>query len=634
MTTDLKILELDLTGGGHRRLDIVRQAQEDYLGGRGINTWLAHQYLGPEVEPLGPDNVLLISAGLMTGTAAPASSRIHLTARSPLTGLVGSSNMGGFFGASLRAAGLMTVAATGRSEKPVYALIDPDGVHLKPAEHLWGLDVWQTEDALKEELDDDKVRLLMIGPAGENQVPLACVMGGRHAAAGRTGLGAVMGSKNLKAIAIRGFKNRLRLDGPAKEAVTRYIERIKQTPMFEPISRHGQSGYIKWSDDMGILSTRNYRQGTFEAAEEVDGLKLTPHVTKRRSCHRCPVHCKADVELKGRSGPRPEFESLAALGAKCGQTDLAAAVELNELCGRYGLDTMSAGSVMALAMDLYDRGLIGPDDTDGLELTWGDAAAMKTLLGRIARREGFGRVLSGGVKRAAEEIGRGAERYAFHVKGLALSAYDPRGVKGTGLAYAVAGRGGDYASASAAPEYRWTRERARAELGVAEAADRFSPQGKPELVRLSLIASAVVDSLGLCKVPVLILLDDFNLSLEAELVSALTGLEITRQDLARAGERIINLERLLNIRFGDQPTADRLPDKFLSEPLADGPAAGSVVELDEMLDRFYEIMGWDRTGRPDPAKLAELGLDRTTAWIAPPWETKAVSDSIPVYVAV
>jgi len=607
------MVEVDLTAGRIQTQDLDESLKARFLGGRGLNAWLVSRLLDPETEPLEPDNLLLFSAGLLAGTAAPGASRLHVTARSPQTGLLGSSNAGGFFAAGLRGLGLTTLLIRGRSPRPVILLLDQERVELREAGHLWGLDTWQTEEALSRELGRPKPRVIAIGPAGENLVPMACLIVGRHSAAGRTGMGAVMGSKNLKAIVLEAKPPRPEITGRGRKAVADYVELMKSSPEYQTMSLDGQSGYLTWANEMGLLATRNYRRTRFEAVDRINGRAVRPHVVNRRACHRCPVHCKADYRLnqgprKGLAGPRPEFESLAALGSKCGLGDLDELLFLNNLCSRLGLDTVSAGSTLAFAMDLFEAGLISPEDTDGLDLNWGNASAMSALLEKMAHGEGFGAVLARGVRSAAREIGRGAEAFAHQVKGLELSAYDPRAAKATGLGYAVSSRGGDFGHIFASPEYRWTPERALEQFGDPRAADRLVEGGKGAVVRRSAMVSAALDSLGLCKVGSLGLIGRFDLVAEADLASALTGLGLDPGALFQAAERILNLERVLNYRFGAGGEEDTLPSFFQEAPAPEGPAVGRVVHLETMLQQFYQVMGWDKHGLPDEDLLGDLGL--------------------------
>ncbi|MDY7078976.1 MAG: aldehyde ferredoxin oxidoreductase family protein [Chloroflexota bacterium] len=623
-----KLLIVNLTTGEIKWTELPETLVRQFLGGRGINACLLARYVGPTTDPLGPENVLVLSCGLLTGTQAPASSRLHLGARSPLTGLLGSSNVGGHFGAELRAAGVQALLIQGHAQCPVTLRIEGDQVELLDAAHLWGLDSRTVAGLLQAELGRG-VKLAVIGVGGENQVRYACVMTGDRHAAGRTGLGAVMGSKNLKAIAVRRGKRRSEYQGPAKgprdedekgeEAirllVRDYVDRIRTAPRYETYARFSNSAFVKWADESGLLATRNYQHVRFEGVERIDGERLIEYVTRPRSCHRCPVHCKAEIEIRegrygGARGERPDIEPIVNLGAKCGLDDPEAVLYLYNLAGTLGIDAISTGGVLAFAMELYERGILSPEDTDGIELTWGNAEAMEAMMRRISQREGFGTVLAEGVRRAAQMIGQGAEAYAYHSKGLELTAYDPRGGMGTALGYAVSTRGGDFTSVYAVPEYRWEPEQGREWFGTEKAADRLSTEGKGRLVKRTMIVSAVLDALGICKVPVLSVVGDYSLENEAALTAALTGWDMDADELALVGERIINLERLFNLRHGASREDDDLPDRFTEERVSDpGPTQGMTVEIRRMVGDFYAAMGWDEEGHPTLDKLDELDLE-------------------------
>ena len=356
--------------------------------------------------------------------------------------------------------------------------------------------------------------------------------------------------------------------------VREYIARIRSAPRFDTYSRLSNSAFVNWANESGLLATRNYRQVTYDRAGQIDGTRLMDYVTRSRTCHRCPVHCKAEIEIKegrygGTRGERPDIEPIVNLGSKCGLGDPEAVLYLYNLTGTLGLDTISTAGVLAFAMDLYERGILSAADTDGIPLTWGNAEAMEAMMIRIARREGFGAVLAEGVRRAAQIIGRGAGAYAYHAKGMELTAYDARGGMGTALGYAVSNRGGDFTSVYAVPEYRWTPEQGREWFGTEQAVDRLSTEGKGELVRRTMIVSAVLDALGLCKVPVLSVVGDYSLAHEADLASALAGWSVTAGELALAGERIVNLERLFNLAQGFGREDDDLPDHFTEDPVTD-----------------------------------------------------------------
>jgi aldehyde:ferredoxin oxidoreductase len=609
-----QLLSVDLTTGEIEHPKIPDKLLRQFLGGRGINAWLLAQHVGPGTDPLGPENVLGVSCGLLTGTEAPSSSRLHVSARSPLTGLLGSSNVGGHFGAVLRAAGVQTLLIRGRAQHPVTLWIDGDRIELRDAAHLWGLDTRAAAESLQEKLSS-KARLMVIGPGGENQVRYACILTDTRHAAGRTGMGAVMGAKNLKAIAVRGQKRWRRQGERVRELVLDYVDTIRAAPRYETYARFSNSAFVTWANEVGILATRNYRQVRFEGADRIDGQRLINYVTRPRSCYRCPVHCKAEIEIRegrygGTRGERPDIEPIVNLGSKCGVDDAEAVLYLYNLAGSLGIDVISTASALAFAMDLYERGILSTEDTDGIELIWGNAETMETMMHRIARREGFGAVLAEGVRRAAQIIGRGAEAYAYHSKGLELTAYDPRGGMGTALGYAVSPRGGDFTSVYAVPEYRWEPEQGRAWFGTEKAVNRLSIEGKGQLVKRTMVVSAVLDALGICKVPVLSVVGDYSLENEAQLMAAMAGWDVTADELALVGERIVNLEKLFNIRHGASREDDDLPDHFTEDRVPDpGPTQGMTVDIQQMVKDFYDAMGWDENGYPTPEKLKELDLE-------------------------
>ena len=608
------LLTVDLTTGKIERTAMPESLLRRFLGGRGINARLLAEHVAAETDPLGADNVLVFSNGLLTGTKAPISARLHVGALSPLTGLLGSSNVGGHFGAELRAAGIQTLLITGRARHPVTLWIHDGGAELADAAHLWGLDTRAATEALRDELGSS-ARLMVIGPGGENGVRYACIMTGTRHAAGRTGMGAVMGAKKLKAIAVRGGKKRSTQDKTSRTVLRDYVARIRAAPRYESYARFSNSNFVNWANEAGLLATRNYRQVRFEGAERIDGERLIDYVTRSKSCYRCPVHCKAEIEIRqgryaGTRGERPDIEPIVNLGSKCGLDDPEALLYLYNLAGTLGIDVISTAGALAFSMDLFERGIISAEDTDGLTMTWGGAEAMAVMMGRIARREGLGEVLAEGVRRAAQIIGRGAAAYAYHSKGLELTAYDPRGAMGTALGYAVSTRGGDFTSVYAVPEYRWGPEQGREWFGTEKAVDRLLTEGKGKLVKRTMIVSAVLDSLGLCKVPVLSVVGDYSLENEAALAAALTEQKLTAGELALAGERIINQEKIFNLRHGATRRDDDLPDHFTEDRVPDpGPTQGMTVGIQQMVRDFYAAMGWDENGIPTPEKLDELELD-------------------------
>ena len=612
-----RILHIDLTNENWEFSPFPEDIAEKYLAGRGFNIHFLSRFLPPETDPMSPSNILLFTCGLLTGTEAPASSRLHISALSPLTGLLGSSNVGGDFGAVLRQNGIQSLIIKGRASKPTTLLVKANSVSFLDAETLWGSDTWETQDRLKQKYGGDSVKVLTIGPGGENGVLFGCIMTDRDHAAGRTGMGTVMGSKNLKAVAIKKSENtehNIKSDRD-REAIKRYAHLITHSPQYQTVSTHGGAGYINWANELGILSTRNYKENRFEAAEALDGKQLTKYVSKYRSCHRCPIHCKATLKLSNGNGGsteavRPEFEPILALGSKCGLKEMKPLIHLDNLCSKMGMDSMSTGSVIAFAMDLFERGILTTEDTEGIELTWGNASAMEQLIHRMVRQEGIGAILSQGVRRAAHIIGKGAERYAPHVKGLEMAGYHPYHIMGTALGYAVASRGADFNDVYATLEYKWLPEKASEVFGTPEAADLNSIQGKAELVRRARIVGTVLDSLGLCKVPALCLICTFDLKLEAELTTAVSGASVSVEDLFSSGERILNLERMFNLRMGTGVADDRLPDMFFHKDYNSGETPSQPPHwMEPMKQEFYNIMGWDENGIPTREKLTALDIE-------------------------
>jgi aldehyde:ferredoxin oxidoreductase len=585
-----------------------------YLGGFGYNLQVLYENLRDSTDPLGPENIMIVSLGLLTGTSAPSSSRVHINALSPLSGLIGSSSVGGFLGSKLRSLGIATLIIRGASVTPVYLEIDERGVRFADARSLWGMDTRKVDTVLKSMLADEKAEILTIGTAGENRVRYACIMAGIDHSAGHTGMGAVMGSKLLKAICVRGGSRGEKTPPEAMPAVREYVKSIRNSvSRYRDYSQLGSSGDLLELNQMGLLGTRNYRSMRLEGAERIDGRNLKSYVVRNIACPRCMVHCKAEVELKegkykGFRGGRPEYETIIDLGALCGLTDPDALMYLSNHCNILGIDTISTGSVIAFAMDLYDRRIISKVETDGIDLTWGNADAMEQIMNNIAARKGIGDILADGVFRAAQKIGKGAEKYAYHVKGVELYGSDPRGMMGTALSYAVSMRGGDFTSVYPVPEFRYTPERAETEFGTRQAVDRLATGGKGALVRYCLIVSSIIDSLGICKVPALTIAGNYDLEKETRLIRALTGLDLDKQRLLYIGERIVNTEKLFNLRFGATSALDTLPEKFLHESIEEGPSTGAKVDLEPMVQDFYQRMGWDEQGVPLPETLVALNL--------------------------
>jgi len=595
-----QLLNVDLNSS-QCSLSAFPETAFEYLGGRGFNIWYLYNYLPAETDPLAPENLLLLSCGLLTGSSAPTSARLHINALSPLTGILGSSNIGGYAGAWLRSCNIASIIIKGKSQKPVYLYINSEGAHLKDASYLWGRDAFETQDMIKQSNKNKKIRILTIGPGGESKVRFAAIMSGRDHAAGRTGMGSVMGSKNLKAIVIsKGSHKHFPAVTPLqKAAVKAYVSEIKKSSEFNFFSKHGGAGYVKWVNDFGIMGSRNYGSIGIKDIEKIDGRQLDKNIVRSSGCFRCPVQCKADLKIEemdtDKLFTRPEFEPIINLGPKCGLNDLNQIIKLDNLCGGLGIDTTSTASVIAFAMDLFEKKLL-PDELAGdLDLSWGNAATMEKLIYQMVEGKGLGKILSLGVKKAAELIGKGSSKYAAHIKGLELTAYHPAAIMGTALGYAVSSRGGDYNNVYASLEYSWAEAKAESEFGTKEAVNIKSIMAKGRLIKKAVITNIIVDCLGLCKVPVLSLLRSFNLENEVRLINGLTGLNFSNIDLFEAGKKIAALEKLFNIRYAKEDIEDNLPEIFFSK---DSEQGLTRQNFETMLHEYYNAMGWDEKGIP------------------------------------
>ena len=608
------IMVVDLTRGRIDRHPFPAELAAKFLAGRGINSYFLFKEMDRKItNPLSPDNVLIMSCGLLTGTAMPASARLHVSALSPLTLGLGSSNVGGGFGVRLRAAGIQTIIFKGKASSPVWVSIQPKTAAIYDAASIWGLDTKETADVIYQGLESADAEIAVIGPGGENAVRYAGIMMGHGHTAGRTGMGAVMGSKNLKAIAVQAPLPHIKTKSKLKKAVIRYNQSIMAAPRYKLFAKTSNTFVVDWADDLGILPTRNFQAGEFEGSKRINGDDMLRHVIKRKSCYRCPVHCRAKIFIEngpyaGTQGERPDLEPIMSFGAKCGLDNSDAILYLHNLCNRLGIDSLSAASTIAFAMEAFEKKDISPVQTGGLNIQWGDQHVIKVLVEQIAFRKGFGNILADGVARAAQTIGGKSHQYAYHSKGLELTGFDPRGLKATGLGYAVSTRGGDFTSVYALPETKWDPDKCEKNFGTPLAGDRLAHAGKGKVVRMSVIVSAVIDALGICKVPALSLIGEFDLKREAELVSLIFNQPMDREKLFKIGERIFNLENLFNLYHSPWvPLAD-IPGKFKDVSMDKGGSKGHKVDIDNMLQDFYQAMRWNHDGRPKPDLIEDLGL--------------------------
>ena len=582
-----QVLRVNLSSGESRVEELDPALLVQYLGGRGLGTHFVYNEVVPGSDPLGPDNILAFCTGPLTGVRLPTGGRSSMSTYSPLTGTVLDANSGSQFGVRLKWAGFDALIISGRSPEPVWLEVSAEGVTIHPAGELWGLDIPTTV----EHLHQRGTAVVCIGPAGERQVRFASIANEEGRSYGRGGTGAVMGSKNLKAIQARGTVK----PSIAEEELYKFVEyearkMVSASPRTSRgLPEFGTAVLVNLMNRYGVFPTRNFQAGTFAGAEAISGERLREeYLVKRGACWSCPIGCKRVTKTNGATGEGPEYETIYALGSNLDNDDFETLIEANYLCNRLGLDTISAGATIGCAMELVEEGVLDA------ELSFGRSDLLLQTVEDIAYRRGLGDELAEGSRRLAERYGR--PELAMQVKGLELPAYDPRGMQGQGLLYATSNRGACHLRGNMlGPEL----------LGIPKMLDRFSHQGKAGLLIVIQHTNAVIDSIGLCKFVNFAIGDDFF----ARMMSAVTGMKLEVQDLLLAGERIWNLERLYNLRAGFTRADDTLPARFLETPLPEGSSAGHVVHLDEMLADYYRFRGWTPDGIPTPGKLAALGLD-------------------------
>jgi len=618
-----KWLYVNLTTGTVESRAYDRTMAERYLGGNGFGARLLWEEVGPDVHPLAPESLLIFSTGPLCGTLVPNPSRMEVIAKSPLTGIYGDSNTGGFLGPELKFAGWDAVAITGRSDHPVYLAIADSDVEIRDARQVWGATTSEAESIIRGLWGDSEVKTAIIGPAGENGVLFSGIQTTPQRSAARCGLGAVMGSKRLKAIAVRGHGAISIADPDRFQRIAVDLHRrLRANPVFEAVSAHGTPGIVSLMDPLGRFPTKNFQMGSFPEVDAIDAEALEARAFVRHlACFGCPVGCDklhtlADGPYAGTSLRSVEYETLNAMGAAVWNADLDTILKANRLCDELGMDTISAGRAISFAMELWEREIVNLDDTDGMALRWGDRDVILTLLEKMARQDGdFPTLLSRGVRRAAEVIGRGAEAYAMHVKGMAIAAQDGRAQKSMGLAHVTSNRGADHLKAFPVIDETGYPDEARRRYGKAylpEMAQPLATKHKPFLVKDGEDFGAVVDSVGMCKSGGTFVLAEIYWPDVAAALEAATGMEMSVERLKRIGERIYNLQRCYNARHGITRADDRLPRRFSEEPSPSGNAEGETIQLEGMLDEYYQLRGWDlETGWPTREKLEELDLEET-----------------------
>lgn len=595
---EYQVLRVDLTNEEIKREKIAGEMVKDYLGGRGLASKILYDEIDPKVDPLSPENKLIYATGLLTGTAASTGGRYMVVTKGPLTGTIASSNSGGFFGAELRFSGNDIIIFEGKAERPLYLSIKGEEVELKDASDIWGKTVYETTDYLVDAVGAKDARVSCIGPAGENLVKFASIMNDKDRAAGRTGVGAVMGSKNLKAIVVKADEKQVEY---YKDEMLKVVR--KQTKMLkedgvtgEGLPALGTKVLDNIINSHGSYPTKNFQFATFDDVDEVSGEALVEkgYLESNTGCYGCPIRCARKTKLpNGRIGEGPEYETGWAYGADCGVNDLNAISEANFICNELGLDTITAGATIACAMELYEKGYIDKDELEnGPELKFGSSESIIYYTQKMAYREGFGDQLAEGSYRLADS--KGHPELSMSVKKQELPAYDPRGVQGHGLNYVTSNRGGCHVRGyMISPEV----------LGVPEKLDPQELEGKPKWVMIFQDLTAVIDSIGMCLFTSFALgLDDYR-----EIVNAGTQFDYTSESLLETGERIYNLERQFNLEAGILPEEDKLPARF-DEPLPDGPQKGISTKYREILPEYYEIRGWQEDGWISDQKLKDMKI--------------------------
>ncbi|MGI6469428.1 MAG: aldehyde ferredoxin oxidoreductase family protein [Syntrophomonadaceae bacterium] len=591
-----KILRVNLTDGTISKEPLPVKDAHEFIGARGLGTKIFFDEVDAAVDPLSEDNKIIFMTGPLTGTLATSGGRYNVVTKGVLNGTIAASNSGGLFGPELKFAGWDGIIFEGKAPQPVYLWIYNDEVELRPAQELWGKTVPETTDMLKAATDEES-KIACIGPAGENLVKFANIMNEYNRAAGRSGVGAVMGSKNLKAVAVRGTKG-IKVADPQGfwNAINKARTMLKEHPVTGAgLAAYGTNILVNILNVHGGLPVKNFSEAAiFPNAESISGEHQAEHnLVRNKGCFGCPIGCGRVTKNKGKYkgiGEGPEYEATWAFGSDCYVDDFEAISKANFLCNELGQDSISMATTLACAIEMTEKGIIPRSKS---HLSWGDADTIIEMVQKTAYREGFGDELAEGSYRLAEKYGH--PEYSMSSKKQELPAYDPRGQQGIGLNYATSNRGGCHVRGyMTSPEV----------LGIPVQLDPDATEGKPEMLKIFQDLTALVDSCGLC------LFTTFGIGLPeiAEQYRTATGVEISDEDLLKAGERIWNLERLFNLRAGFTKADDTLPERLLKEPMKDGPHKGKVVELDTMLPIYYRIRGWDENGVPTAEKMQELNL--------------------------
>jgi aldehyde:ferredoxin oxidoreductase len=613
-----KILRVDLDRESINVEELHENLYCRYLGGGTLALHYLLNELKPKSDPLGPENILVFAGSVISGTPATGLSRFSVAAKSPLTGGFGEAEAGGWWIPELKFAGYDAIVVKGKANRPVYLWIHDGEAEIRDARHLWGKFTKETQEEIRKELGDERIRIASIGPAGEKLVRFACILNDLKHANGRTGLGAVMGSKNLKAIAVRGRKKMEVADEESVKTLTKWVKDTYEEPYFS-LANLGTARVTVMLSEQGILPTFNFREGSFEGAEAISGETMSKTILVRRgTCYGCFVRCKREVQVTepysvDPAYGGPEYETVAAFGSTCGIDDLKAISWTNQLCNAYGLDTISTGGLISFAMECYENGILKKGDTGGMDLRFGNVEAMIRMVEMIGKREGLGNILADGMSSAAQKFGKGADRFAMHVKGMPLPFHEPRGKVGVGLGYAVSPTGPDHMEIPHDPFWATGAGIGLLRpLGILEPVDVLDLG--PKKVKLFVYLQQYFDllnSLGIC----MFTAKPFGPHTITEIVDyvkAVTGWQTSLFDLLKVGERHANMARIFNLREGFTAKDDTLPDRLFN-PMEGGTLKGKKIDKEQFskaVETYYQMMGWDpEAGVPKKEKLAELDLD-------------------------
>lgn len=604
-----RILWVDLTAGKWRMEPVTEDMARKWVGGSGFAAYTVFEHVPASADPLGPENILCFFTGPLTGTLVTASSRHSVAAKSPLSGRWGEASVGGSWGRALKQAGYDGVVLTGQAAGPSYLWINDGNVEIRPADGLWGLDTYETSEKIKG-LTHPKAEVCTIGPAGERLSPIAGLFTDGHEGrtAARCGLGAVSGSKKVKAIAVYGkqipfLAERESLREKMKAMIPAIMEKAKG------LSNFGTAGLVTPCHMLGDFPIKNWQEGLWEeGAVKISGTTLAEtYLTGRFHCPGCAIGCGRQIAINagpyaGVKGGGPEYETLGLFGASCLIDDLGAISYANELCNRYGIDTLEVGNLVAFSMEAYEKGIIGKEETGGMEIRWGDASVLIELIRGMGEGRGFGAVLGEGFPAVVKRFGKKAKDIAMTVKGLGFPAHDPRAYNSVAVGYATANRGACHLEAFS---HVFERNLSMPELGIEAPMDRFQVEGKGVLTAKAQNLMMIFDSLALCK---FLLMGGIRLNDLVEWIPLVTGLAFSLEELMQCGERIFNLKRLFNVQCGASRKDDILPTRILDEKRGSGGAADNLPPLDKMLDEYYAYRGWDSNGIPTPDRLKMLGL--------------------------